>query len=91
MLKLCNQLEFESKRKPRGVANVISEKHNTLAGNTGLLGKKWRGMDGGPVMNTVLSVRMDKLLVKYMAQFSLNIMLGGSNSYLGPAKRMRVR
>jgi hypothetical protein len=74
MLKLRNQLAFEIKRKPRGFANLISEKHNALAGDTGLLGKKWRGIDGGPVMNTVLSVRMEKLFVRYMAQFSLNIL-----------------
>jgi hypothetical protein len=49
MLKLCNQLEFESKRKPRGVANVISEKHNTLAGNTGLLGKNGVAWMVGPL------------------------------------------
>ncbi|ABM03503.1 LGFP repeat protein [Psychromonas ingrahamii 37] len=87
MLKLRNKLEFEIKRKPRVFTNVISEKHKTLGGDTGLLGKQmawhgwWARYEYGAIFwneETVCEVH-GAIWSKYYA-------LGGPDSYLGLPK-----
>ncbi|WP_157823234.1 LGFP repeat-containing protein [Psychromonas sp. MB-3u-54] len=87
MLKLRNQLEFDIKRKPRVFANVISEKHNTLGGDTGLLGKQmaWHGW-WARYEHGAICWNGEAACEVHGAIWSKYYALGGPDSYLGPPK-----